>query len=133
MYSSFFSAGQSLVARAPVRLRVQPDREGLGEVLVGMALRVPAVEMQHEALAVRLRRVELRIGLVGRAEDLLPPAPLPQLVGVVDRVAGLVPEDLHAPLRRAPFDLEHLGALELFQPRVRQIEGDGDARARRRA
>ena len=29
------------VALLPVRVRRQPDREGLGEVLVGMALRVP--------------------------------------------------------------------------------------------
>ena len=48
------------VARAPVGLRVQPDGERLGEVLVGMALRVPAVEVQDEALAVRLRRVVVR-------------------------------------------------------------------------
>ena len=30
--------------------------------------------------------------------------------------------------RRAPFDLEHLRALEPFEPRMREVEGDGDAR-----
>ena len=98
-----------------------------------MALRVPAVEVQHEALAVRLRRVVLRILHVGRAEDLLAPPPLPQLVGVVDRVARLVAQDLQAPLGRAPFDLEHLRALELLEPGMREVERDRDARARRRA
>ena len=118
------------VAGAPVGRRVQPDRERLGEVLVGMALRVPAVEMQHEALAVRLRVVILRIRLVRRAEDLLAPAALPQLVGVVDGVAGFVAQDAHAPLRRAPFDLQHVGALEPLQAGMRKVEGDrhaGDA------
>ena len=116
------------VARPPVGVRVQPDRERLGEVLVGMALRVPAVEMQHEALAVRLRRVVVGILHVGRAEHLLPPPPLPQLVGVVDGVPGLVAQDLHAPLGRAAFDLEHLRPLELLEPGMRQVERDRDAR-----
>jgi HrpA-like RNA helicase len=30
-------------------------------------------------------------------------------------VAGLVAQDPEAPLRRAPFDFEHVGALEPFQ------------------
>ena len=55
MYSSFFSAGQSTYRALPVGVRIQPDRKGLREVLVRMALRVPAVEVQDEALAVRLR------------------------------------------------------------------------------
>src|SRR3989442_12015725 len=42
--------------------------------LVGMALRVPAVQVQNEALAVRLRIVELGIRLVGGPEYLLPAA-----------------------------------------------------------
>ena len=49
------------VPRRPHRVRVEPHGEGLGEVLVGMALRVPVIEMLDEALAVRLRRVVLGI------------------------------------------------------------------------
>ena len=84
--------------------------------------------MEHEALAVGLGRVELRIRLAGRSERVLPlPAP-PQSERVVDGVTGLVPEDAHAPFVLAALDLEHLGLLQRFEPRVRQIEGDGDRR-----
>ena len=93
-----------------------------------MALRVPRIEMEHEALAVGLGRVELRIRLARRAEGVLPLAAPPQPERVVDGVAGLVPEDAHAPFVFAALDLEHLGLLERFEPRVRQIEGDGDRR-----
>ena len=43
-------------------------------------------------------------------------------------MARLVPQDAHAPLLVAPFDLEHLRLLELFEPRVREVERDGDGR-----
>src|SRR5207245_1898963 len=115
------------VARPPFRLGAEPDREGLREVLVGMALRVPGVEVQHEALAVRPRRIVLRIGLAGAAEALLPPLPPPQPVGVLDRVAGLVTEDLEAPVPGAALHLEHLALLQPAQPRVDQVERDGHA------
>ena len=93
-----------------------------------MALRVPVVDVQDEAAAVRLRRVELRIGDRRRAEQrLAAPAP-PQQIGVVDGVADFVAQDAHAPGRRAAFDLEHLLALEPRQPRMREVERDGDAR-----
>ena len=65
--------------------------------------------------------------MYGRAEQLLPSAALPQLVGVVDRVTGLVAQDLQAPCLGAPFDLEHLRALELLEARVREVERDRDA------
>ena len=60
------------VALAPLRVRLEPHREGLGEVLVGMALRVPGVEVQDEALAVGLRRVVLGILRRRRPEQLEP-------------------------------------------------------------
>jgi hypothetical protein len=37
-------------------------------------------------------------------------------------------EDSHAPLRRPAFDFEHLRAFEFLEPRVREVEGDRDAR-----
>src|SRR5262252_7345478 len=49
------------VMRGPVRTRLEPDGEGFREVLVGMTLRIPVVEMLDEAFAVRLRRVVLGI------------------------------------------------------------------------
>ena len=66
------------VALPPLAVRRQPHGKRLGEILVRMALRVPRVEMQDEALAVRLRRVELRVGLRWRAEHLPPLPPQPQ-------------------------------------------------------
>ena len=49
-------------------------------------------------------------------------------VGVVDGVSGLVAENHQARFGVAAFDLQHLGGLEPGQPRMRQIERDGDAR-----
>ena len=86
-----------------------------------------AVEMQDEALAVRLRRVELGVLLARAAEDLAPLPPAPERERVVDGVAGLVPEDTHAPLGIASLDLEHLREFELREARVCQVERDGDA------
>ena len=116
------------VAAAPVRFRREPDGERLGEVLVGMALRVPRVDVLHEALAVRLRIVELRIRLRRAAKQRTPLPPQAQLVDVVDHVPGFVPENAHAPLVIAAFDLEHLRLFQPLQARMRQIEGHGHRR-----
>ena len=111
------------VTRFPVRFRRQPHRERLGEVFIGMTLRVPRIEVHHEALAVGPRIVELRVRLLRAAEQ---PAALlaqPQLECVVDHVAGLVAQDAHAPFVLAAFHRQHLRFLEPFQARVRQIKG----------
>ena len=50
-----------------------------------------------------------------------------ELVGVVDRVADLVAQDLQARSAIAAFHFEHLRQLELFEPRVRKVERDRDA------
>src|SRR4029434_7404134 len=64
-----------------------------------------------------------------RAAEQLAPAPPPvQSIGMLDHVAGLVPEDLHALLARASFDVEDHLALEPHQARMRQIKRNGDAR-----
>ena len=130
MYSSLRRAGHPAYRGPPFARRRQPHRERLGEVLVGMALRVPRVEVKHVALAVRLRGVELRIGLGRRSKDVTPLAAAPQTVGVVDGMAGFVAQDAHAPLVLAALHLEHLRLLELLEPRMRQVERD---RNRRRA
>jgi hypothetical protein len=51
-------------------MRIEPDRERLGEILVRMTLGIPVIEMLDEALAVRLRRVVLGIGSIRLAEQL---------------------------------------------------------------
>ena len=88
------------------------------------------IDVLHEALAVRLRVVELRVRLGGAAEQRAPLPPQAQLVGVVDDVAGLVAQDAHAPLVIAALDFEHLRLLEPLEPRMRQVERH---RHRRRA
>ena len=112
----------SRVARLPLCFRRQPDGEGLGKILVGMALRVPRVQVLDEALAVRARRVKLGIRLRRAAENLAALAAQPQLVGVVDDVTGFVAQDAHAPLVFAALDRQHLGFLEAFEPRMREVE-----------
>ena len=47
---------------------------------------------------------------------------------MVDRVPALVAEELRARLGRPALDLHHLAQLELLEPRVREVEGDGDGR-----
>src|SRR5439155_21803779 len=118
----------ALVARGPQRPRIQLHGEGLGEIFSRVALRVPMIEMLHKALAVGLRRVVLGVWRGREAEQPAPRGPAPQLIRVVDRVTGLVTQDSQARFKIAAFDLEHLGELEPRQPRMREIEGDGDAR-----
>ena len=125
--------GPAGVAPPPARVGRQPDGERLGEVLVRVALGVVRLEMEHVALAVRLRGVVLRVRLRRLAEELLAPAAAPQAVGVLDRVAGLVAQDAHAPFRRAALDLAHLAALQLRQPRDGRGRRGWRCRARRRA
>ena len=117
----------AFVALAPVRTRRQPDRKGLGEILVRMALRVPEPKMLDEIPTRRIRPIIARIAGRRAAEQLLPAAAAVQLVGVLHHVPGLVPEDAHAFRARAAFDVDDHLALEPHQARMRQIEREGDA------
>src|SRR5262249_2583247 len=83
--------------------------------------------MEHEALAVWLWRVVLGIRRRGLAKELQPLASSLQAKRVVERVSRFVAQDLHAPLVVAALHFEHLALFELFEPRVRQIERNGDA------
>ena len=47
---------------------------------------------------------------------------------VVQRVACFMPEDAHALDVSASLDFEHLLALELHQPRMRQVKRNSEAR-----
>ena len=115
-------SGPARVARPPFALQAEPDRERLGEILVRVALRVPRVEVEHEALAVRPGRVVLGVGIGRAAEQLLSaPAP-PQAIGVLDGVTGLVAQDPEAPLPGPALYLEHLALLQPGEPRMGEIE-----------
>src|SRR6185503_20846887 len=53
------------------------------------------------------------------------PAAEPEPVRVLDGVPALVPQEPHAPFRRAALDLQHVGELETREPRVGEIEWNG--------
>ncbi len=116
-----------MIPLSPLSVWRQPQRERLGKVFVGMTLRVPRVEVQHEVLGVRLGRVVLRIGQLVIAEQLAPLALATQLKRVVDGVAGFVPQNAHARVVIAALHFEHLRELQFGQTRMREIERDGDA------
>ena len=115
------------IARAPVRARPQPHREGLGEILVRMALRVPEPQVLDEIPARRIGPVIGRIASRRWAEQLLPAAAAMELIGVLDHMAGFVAEDAHAFGPGAALDVEDDLLFELHQARMRKIERKGDA------
>src|SRR5262245_14257592 len=84
------------VVRRPVRRRIEPDGECLREVFIRMALRVPMVEMLHETLAVRLRRVVLGVLSRRTSEETASGRSPAQVVRVVERVSHFVAQDTKA-------------------------------------
>ena len=92
-----------------------------------MALGVPHVEMQNVALAVGLRRIELRVGLRRPAEHRLTIPATPDAIRVLQRMTGFMSQNAHAPVRGSTFDLQHLGQFQFCQSRMGQIEGHGNA------
>src|SRR5688572_28774428 len=123
----FFERRPADVACFPERVRRQPDGEGFRKVLIGMALRVPRVEMEHETLAVGLGRIVVGIRLRALSEELLPMPPATQAEGVLDGMPCLVPQDAHARLRIAAFHFQHLGQFELGEPGMGEVERNPDA------
>src|SRR6266496_2592390 len=115
------------IARPPVRTRPQPDRKGLGEILVRMALRIPAPKVLDIAPAGRIGPVIARVAFRGWAEQLLPAPAAVQLVGVLHGMAGFMTEDGHALGPGATLDLEHHFLLELHQAGMGEIERDRNA------
>ncbi len=116
------------MVRRPVRFRIEPHGERLGEIFVRMALRVPVIEVLDEALAVRLRRVVLRIGDRRITEDAPARRPASQRVRVVDCMADFVTQDLQAREFVAALHLKHLRKLQLLEARIREIKRNRDAR-----
>ena len=107
-------------------MRVEPDREGFGEVFDRVRLRVPVGEIDDVVAALEAWRV--------RRPDRVPPdrrtaaiaGPLVQLVGIVDGVPGFVPKDPSALGLAGTFHFEHLTALEPHEAGMRQIERNGE-------
>src|SRR5262249_54567341 len=102
-------------------------------ILVRMALRIPEPEMLDITAARRIGPVIARGVFRGRTEQLLPAPTALQLVGMLHGVSRLMTEDGHALAPGAALDLEHHLLLELHQPGMGEIEGNGDAGHIRRA
>src|SRR5581483_1241924 len=115
------------IARPPVRTRPQPHREGFGEILVGVALRVPEPEMLDVTPAGGIGPVVARIAFRRRAEQPLPTPATLQLIGVLDGVSRLVPENGHALGPGTALDVEHHFLFELHQAGMGEIKRDGNA------
>src|SRR6266567_6001604 len=115
------------IACPPVRTRPQPYRKGLGEILVRMALRIPAAQVLDIAPAGRIGPVIARVAFRGRAEQLLPAPAAVQLVGVLHGMTGFMTQNRHALRPGAALDLEHHFLLELHQAGMGEIERDRNA------
>src|SRR6185503_19756636 len=103
-----FEHRPALVAVSPGRIGREPDRKGLGKVLIRMALRIPHIEVPHEAPAIGPGAVTFGIGLRRAPKDLLPKAEAAEAIGIFYGMACLMPQDAHAPVRGPALDLEHL-------------------------
>jgi len=121
--------GPALVALAPVHTGRQPDSEGLGEVLVGVALRVPGLEVDHEAAAVGLGAYESGYGSEVFPKIWLPLASAPQPVGVLGGGRGQTDsaQDAQAPVGSCRSTSSICERSSPGQARVREVEGEGDA------
>src|SRR5438128_2242086 len=84
--------------------------------------------MLDEISARRVRPVIAGIASRRRAEQLLPVAAAMQLIGVLDDMAGFMPENSHALGPGAALDVDDLLFLQPHEARMRQIERNGDAR-----
>ena len=115
------------IAFAPVDIGIEPYGKRLGEVLNRVRLCIPAGKVDDMAPALRPRLVGFRIGLLRITEQLAVAIALVKLVGVVERVTRLVPENAPALRLAGALHLEHLAALQAHQARMREIEGDREA------
>src|SRR5262249_45538270 len=116
---------------APVEARGEPHREGLGEVLVGVLLRVPTRDVRDVGPREGLRLELFLVGLVVVAEQRPPGRGLVEPVGVVEAVPRLVAE-VHEDLALRLDPASEL-TLDGLERRVGQVEGDADDRNARGA
>ncbi|PIQ82651.1 MAG: hypothetical protein COV76_02430, partial [Candidatus Omnitrophica bacterium CG11_big_fil_rev_8_21_14_0_20_64_10] len=84
--------------------------------------------MPDEALAVGAEEVGRGLLLLRVAEGAAPAPAAVQLVGIANRVAGLMPQQLHAPFLSLPLGFQHELLLQPGQDRVGEVKGDADHR-----
>ena len=106
------------VLSRPVEPGGHPDGEGLGPVLVGVLLGVPARQVADVAAAERLGAVLLPVGPGHRAEPAHPVLPVVEPVGVVDHVPHLVPQVAQEVPAAEPLDVA--GPLGVERRQVRR-------------
>jgi hypothetical protein len=92
-----------------------------------MALRIVETEVVYIAPAGRIGAVEIGISAGRVSEEQLPLRVASQAVGVIEDMTALMAEDLHHLRVGSSFHLEHLLPLELHQPGMGEVKGDGDA------
>src|SRR5258708_27280291 len=92
-----------------------------------MALRIVKTEMVFVAPAGRIGSIDSGITTGWIPEEELPLRVASQAVGVIEDMTALMTEDLHHLRVGSSLHLEHLLPLELHQPGMGEVEGDGDA------
>lgn len=122
----FFEGGPALILLAPAGTGAKPDGEGFREILDGMGLGVPHIEVQDEFFAVGAGFVVAAVGLGDATEDFAIAAHSSEAVGIIDGVSGFMPEDAHALGFGGSLGFEHHAAFESDQARVGEIKGNGD-------
>ncbi len=126
----FFHRAPALVALAPLRAWSHPDGEGLGEILVGMLLRVPPFHVPDVLARERDRAVEVAIRTAEGAKQLAPFRSLEKLVCIIESVPRFVAH-VHHDLAGI-FQVIHL-ALQALEFGVGEIKGNANHRLLRGA
>src|SRR5262245_6699596 len=102
----------SLVIRPPVAVRVEPNRECLGEIFNGMPLRIPAGKIDRIVAALRLRFVGSRILLARVTEELSIAIASMKRVSLVEAVPRLMAKNPPAFSLAGTLNFQHLRPLE---------------------
>src|SRR6516225_6355818 len=95
-----------LILPAPTLSRLEPYGERFSEVLGGMRLGVPCIQIEHVVPASRLGLVPFRVRHSVGAEGIPPTPPRMKPVRVVDRMSSLVTQNAQALAFAGPFNLK---------------------------
>src|SRR5215475_5372259 len=92
----FSLCSPSLILPEPTLSGLEPDCERFSEVLGGMRLGVPCIQVEHIVPASRLGLVPFRVRHTVGAEGILPGPPRMKSVRVVDGMSSLVTQNAQA-------------------------------------
>src|SRR5918996_5102073 len=111
----------------PVQVGREPNRDGFGKIFLGMALRIPALEVAHESLAIGSGAKTFRVFERRRAEYFLPAAILFEEKGMIQHMAHLMAQQPHAPGLGAPFRFQHHFFFEFLEAWMREVKRNRDS------